>query len=96
MALESPDHEGKRSSVDKEKHELDLSTYAIWATPLHGYSSLSLTTEEIEAIAVPDFDDPNLDKDAAIQGVLGQSSSSLQLHEPCSTRLCRRGRFSLS
>lgn len=54
MALESPDHEGKRSSVDKEKHELDL--------------------KEIEAIAVPDFDDPNLDKDAAIQGVLEDDS----------------------
>ena len=28
---------------------------------------------DVEAIVAPDFDDPNLDKDAALQGVLGKS-----------------------
>jgi len=28
-------------------------------------------TADLEAIALPDFDDPNIDKDAAIAGVLG-------------------------
>jgi hypothetical protein len=31
----------------------------------------SNSTADLEAIALPDFDDPNIDKDAAIAGVLG-------------------------
>lgn len=32
----------------------------------------NITTEELEALALPDFDDPNIDKDAALQGILGK------------------------
>ena len=28
--------------------------------------------EELEAVALPEFDDPNIDKDEAIVGVLGE------------------------
>lgn len=28
----------------------------------------------VEAAAIPDFDDPNIDKDAAVQGALGKFS----------------------
>ena len=36
-------------------------------------SVLTVVSEELEAIALPEFDDPNIDKDAAIAGVLGES-----------------------
>ena len=32
----------------------------------------STTLEELEAVALPEFDDPNIDKDEAIAGVLGE------------------------
>lgn len=32
----------------------------------------SLLLDDVEAIALPEFDDPNIDKDAAIAGILGE------------------------
>jgi len=34
--------------------------------------SSSTTLEELEAVVLPEFDDPNIDKEEAIAGVLGE------------------------
>lgn len=38
----------------------------------NGSWTSSTTLEELEAVALPEFDDPNIDKDEAIAGVLGE------------------------
>jgi hypothetical protein len=49
------------------------------------------TEEDALQIALPDFDDPNIDKEAAIQGVLGTYDHSFNFsHSPFN-----RGRLSL-
>lgn len=37
-----------------------------------GSHTSSTMLEELEAVALPEFDDPNIDKDEAIVGVLGE------------------------
>jgi len=48
-----------------------------------------LYIERYDLAINPDFDDPNIDKEAAIQGVLGTPIFFLSFLLPISTSLCR-------
>ena len=58
------------SEAEKQGQEHGMSQ--TFATSIsHANTQTTNSTADLEAIALPDFDDPNIDKDAAIAGILG-------------------------
>lgn len=89
-AREHRDEKRSSSSSDAEKARADGTIYLF----LRVASTHGPLSDELVAEALPEFDDPNIDKDAALAGILGTSTNAI--FSPGHSDLnMRRGRLSL-